>query len=105
MGSTTSEALPAGLDSESSEKSAPEDAINLHVLSPASEVAGGRITFPNIPLDTKLSQLKCRIQDAIPSAEVSPEKQRLIYRGRPLLKMDVSLRQFLQQTVRFLSVR
>jgi hypothetical protein len=71
------------------------DAVVLNVLSPSSEVPGGRITFPRIHLDTKLSQLKIRIRNALPAAP-APERQRLIYRGHALLNADATLRQVLR---------
>jgi Ubiquitin family len=74
------------------------DTIILHVLSPSPEVNGGRVTFPSIPLDTKISHLKSRIQNSM-IAPVPPERQRLIYRGKPLLNMDATLRQVLQSEV------
>lgn len=72
------------------------DAIALNVLSPSGEeVPGGRITFPRIHLDTKVSQLKIRIRNALPAAP-APERQRLIYRGHALLNADATLRQVLR---------
>ena len=73
----------------------PLDAIVLNVLSPSSEVPGGRITFPRIHLDTKLSQLKIRIQNVLQAAP-APARQRLIYRGHALLNTDATLRQVLR---------
>lgn len=79
------------------------DTIVLHVLSPCAEVSGGRITFPSIPLDTKISQLKSRIQNSI-TVPVAPERQRLIYRGRPLLNMETTLQHILQSEVSFFNL-
>jgi Ubiquitin family len=76
------------------------DTIILHVLSPSPEVNSGRITFPSIPLDTKISHLKSRIQNSM-TVPAPPERQRLIYRGRPLLNMETPLRQILQSEVSF----
>ena len=69
--------------------------ITLHVLSPALEVNGGRITFPAISLDTTITQLKSRIRNSVATAP-SPERQRLIYRGRPLLDGSLSLKTVFQ---------
>ena len=71
------------------------DAILLNVLSPSNEVPGGKITFPRIHLDTKLSQLKMRIRNAL-LAGPTPDRQRLIYRGHALLNADATLRQVLR---------
>lgn len=76
----------------------PVDTIVLHVLSPSPDVNGGRITFPNMPLDTKISHLKLRIQNSV-VVPAPPERQRLIYRGRPLLNMDTTLREVLSSEV------
>jgi hypothetical protein len=73
----------------------PLNAIVLNVLSPSNEVPGGRITFPRIHLDTKLSQLKIRIQNVLQAAP-APARQRLIYRGHALLNTDATLRQVLR---------
>ena len=73
----------------------PSNAITLHVLSPAPEVNGGRITFPTISLDTTIAQLKSRIQNSIAAAP-APGRQRIIYRGRPLLDGNVTLKTVFQ---------
>ncbi|KAF7509779.1 hypothetical protein GJ744_007474 [Endocarpon pusillum] len=83
------------LAEQSGSSDIPLDTIVLHVLSPSVEVSGGRITFPSIPLDTKISRLKSRIQHSM-ITPAPPERQRLIYRGRPLLNMETTLRQVLQ---------
>lgn len=79
----------------------PLDTIVLHVLSPSAEVNGGRITFPSIALDTNISHLKSRIQTSM-IVPAPPERQRLIYRGRPLLNMETTLGQILQSEVSLL---
>ncbi|KAK5945746.1 hypothetical protein PMZ80_002954 [Knufia obscura] len=48
-----------------------------------------------LSLDTTVGQLKQRIQDSL-SHHPSPQLQRLIYQGRPLLDSNVSLRQTLR---------
>lgn len=74
------------------------DIITLHVLSPASEVTGGRITFPAISAETTISQLKARLQNSITDSP-SPARQRLIYRGRPLVDGTLTLRNLFQAEV------
>ena len=91
------------LDGSASPAQAPSNISNnvtLHVLSPAPEISGGRITFPSISLDTTVSQLKHRLQNTIPAAP-SPDRQRLIYRGRRLLDENARLRDVFQAEVRF----
>lgn len=72
--------------------------ITLHVLSPAPEVTGGRITFSSISLDTTISQLKARLQNSITGRPL-PERQRLIYRGRALGDGSLSLKTVFQSEV------
>lgn len=79
------------------------DSITLHVLTPCPEVNGGRITFPRIHLDTKISELKSRIQNSA-LGPAPPARQRLIYLGRPLLNMENTLRGVLKPEVSFVLV-
>jgi Ubiquitin family len=90
----------SALPEQTVEPDLPLDTITLHVLSPSPEISGGRVTFPSIPLDTKISRLKSRIQNSM-SGPAPPERQRLIYRGRPLLNMESTLRDILRSEVRF----
>jgi hypothetical protein len=78
--------------------SATPNIITLHVLSPAPEVTGGRITFSSISLDTTISQLKARLQNSITGRPL-PERQRLIYRGRALGDGSLSLKTIFQSEV------
>jgi Ubiquitin family len=87
-----SDQLSSGRSGGSAER---HDTIILHVLSPSPEVNGGRITFPSIPLDTDILHLKSRIQNSM-TVPMPLERQRLIYRGRPVLNMHSTLRQILQ---------
>ena len=64
--------------------------ILLHVLSPAVEVPNSRITFPAVPASTTIGELKIKIQEAI-STKPTPDRQRLIYRGKALVRNEVSL--------------
>lgn len=75
-----------------------QNAITLHILSPAPEVTGGHITFSSISLDTTILQLKARLQNSITAAP-PPERQRLIYRGRALVDGGLTLRKVFQSEV------
>jgi Ubiquitin family len=73
--------------------------IDLIILSPSSEVINnGRMSYPKIALDTTIAQLRDRIQNDLP-ARPSPQQQRLIYRGRPLLHGELTLRQIFRGQV------
>jgi len=73
--------------------------IDLTILSPSSEVINnGRMNYPKISLDTTIAQLRDRIQNDLP-ARPSPQQQRLIYRGRPLLLGESTLRQIFRGQV------
>ncbi|MCJ1366245.1 hypothetical protein MMC16_005372 [Acarospora aff. strigata] len=58
--------------------------IFLHVLSPSLEVPN-KLRFPSVPISTTVGELKIKIQDAIATKPV-PGRQRLIYRGKALVK-------------------
>lgn len=80
------------------EPSQEAQALLLHVLSPSAEVPD-KLTFSSIPVTTTVAELKARIQDAIPSMP-SPARQRLIYRGKALVKDTDTLKDvFGQETV------
>lgn len=73
--------------------------IFLHILSPSSEVPD-KLTFPAIPVTTTVDELKNKIQDAI-TTKPSPQRQRLIYRGKALVKPTDTMKDvFGQDTVR-----
>jgi hypothetical protein len=74
------------------------DITTLHVLSPAPEVTGGRISFIGIPLDTTISELKKDLQNLI-TGRPPPERQRLIYRGRAVGDGNLSLKTLFQSEV------
>ncbi len=84
----------------STESSSPKPrTIFLHVLSPSSEVPK-KLTFPSIPVATTIGELKSRIQDAI-ATRPAPGKQRLIYRGKALVRdTDTMIEVFGQDAVR-----
>ena len=63
--------------------------IDLRILSPSTEVER-ELSFQCLPASTTIAQLKERIQKSIPSG---PEayRQRLIFRGRVIMKDDATL--------------
>lgn len=63
--------------------------ILLNILSPSSEVPQ-KLTYPDIPVSTTIIDLKRRIQNDV-GTRPSPERQRLIYRGRALVQDDRTL--------------
>lgn len=63
--------------------------LNLRVLSPSTEVEGG-VVFHDISGSTTVRDLRARIRDAFPS-KPSPERMRLIYRGRVVALEDATL--------------
>lgn len=83
---------PGPSDSTPLSESSPT--IILHVLSPSLE-APNRLTLSNLPLTTKIGELKDRIYRAVPS-QPRPETQRLIYRGKPLLNDGETLQHILE---------
>ncbi|KAI9732836.1 MAG: hypothetical protein M1834_003774 [Cirrosporium novae-zelandiae] len=58
--------------------------ILLNILSPSEEVRH-RLSFPSTSLSMTVGQLKEKIRDAV-DTHPAPERQRLIYQGRPLSK-------------------
>lgn len=73
----------------------PSQHITLHVLSPSTEVPN-KITFKDCSASTTVAELKAKICHAIPT-KPAPERQRLIYRGRPLIQDTVTLGDVLTQ--------
>lgn len=73
--------------------------ILLHVLSPSIEIPH-KLIFSDVPTSTTVAELKTRICNAVPSRPAS-ERQRLIYRGKALVKDGATLAEiFSQETVR-----
>lgn len=73
--------------------------ILLHVLSPSIEIPH-KLIFSDVPTSTTVAELKTRICNAVPSRPAS-ERQRLIYRGKALVKDGATLSEiFSQETVR-----
>ena len=60
--------------------------INLNILSPS----GDKLTFNDYPVSTTIAEVKSRIRDTVETAP-PPERQRLIYRGKPLLQESATL--------------
>ena len=72
--------------------------IVLHVLSPSTEVPR-KLTFSSVPTSTTVGELKLKIRDAV-ATKPTPERQRLIYRGKALTNDMIILRDvFGQDTV------
>ena len=72
--------------------------IQLNVLSPSVGVPN-KLSFADIPTSTTVGKLKEMIC-ARASSNPSPAKQRLIYRGRPLVREEMKLVDvFTQDTV------
>ncbi|MCJ1353357.1 MAG: hypothetical protein MMC33_003343 [Icmadophila ericetorum] len=63
--------------------------ITLYVLSPSTEVPN-RLTFPDTPVSTTIGELKQKIQEIV-ATKPAPERQRLIYRARPLVQDSATL--------------
>lgn len=59
------------------------NAITLRILLQSTETSDRCLTFENLSLDTTIRQLNERVRDRLDSRP-EPERQRLIYRGRPL---------------------
>jgi hypothetical protein len=73
--------------------------INLNILSPSVEVPS-RLSYSRIPTSTTIAELKRRIQNDV-ETRPSPERQRLIYRGRALVQEEKTLAEiFGDETVR-----
>ena len=87
-------------DSPLASKSAAQT-ILLHLLSPSIEIPN-KHTFSDVPTSTTVAELKTKICNAVPSRPAT-ERQRLIYRGKALLKDGATLAEiFSQGTVRAL---
>jgi hypothetical protein len=71
----------------------------LHVLSPSADVPN-KITFPDVPVSATVGELKTKICNVVDSRPL-PERQRLIYRGKPLLRDAATLKDvFTEEAVR-----
>ncbi|KAL8823026.1 MAG: hypothetical protein Q9191_006252, partial [Dirinaria sp. TL-2023a] len=63
--------------------------ITLNILSPSTEVPD-KLTFSDCTPSTTVADLKSKIQNAV-ATRPAPERQRLIYRGRPLVQDTATL--------------
>ncbi|OJK04517.1 hypothetical protein ASPACDRAFT_38076 [Aspergillus aculeatus ATCC 16872] len=80
-------------DIPSASSDSPES-FTLHVLCP-SLPPPNRYTIQDVSPSTTVADLKARLAGAIPS-QPSPDSQRLIYRGKPLLNDAAALRDVLE---------
>ena len=72
--------------------------LTLHILSPSTDIPN-RTTLTDCTASTTVAELKAKICDNIPTRP-APERQRLIYRGRPLFQDNATLRDvFTQEAV------
>ena len=69
--------------------SASRQTIQLHIVSPSSEVSG-KLTFADISIKATVGEIKRKIQDAI-ATKPGPERQRIIYRGHAIVNQDLAL--------------
>lgn len=74
----------------------PARTIALQVLSPSLNPPN-RITFESLPLTITVADLKSRIAERIPDRP-SADKQRLIYRGKPLSDDHAVLQDILESS-------
>ncbi|KAK2742634.1 hypothetical protein FQN55_007753 [Onygenales sp. PD_40] len=79
---SSSKSLDIGPSAGSNAADSNSQTVVLHILSPSLETPG-RITLDDLPLTTKISELKTRLSQALPN-NPRPDMQRLIYRGKPL---------------------
>jgi hypothetical protein len=74
-------------------------AFNLKVVSPSVGVPGP-LSFPQLPIETTVRQLKEKIREALPMRP-SDDQQRLIHQGRLLARETETMSNiFGQETVR-----
>ena len=94
----TSQSFPARMDGTQPEGSAstPKETptISLRILSPSFE-ATRRLSFEKLSLSTTVGDVKNLIAPLAPN-HPTPEQQRLIYRGRPLLNNSAALESVLE---------
>lgn len=94
----TSQTFPGRMDGTQPEGSAPTpeetSTISLRILSPSFE-ATQRLSFEKLSLSTTVGDVKNLIAPLAPN-HPTPEQQRLIYRGRPLLNNSAALESVLE---------
>jgi hypothetical protein len=88
------ERVEAGRSSDQSSLDDTSPTIILHILSPSLQ-APNRITLNQLPLTTKIGELKDHIYRTVAS-QPRPETQRLIYRGKPLLNDGETLQNIVE---------
>ena len=69
--------------------------ITLNILSPSNEVPD-KLTFNECLVSTTIAELKLKICNAV-DTRPAPERQRLIYRGKPLIQDSATLKDILSQ--------
>ena len=69
-----------------------EDTFTLQVLSQSVGV-NGPLTLPDLPVTTTVAELKSKIRDKLLPASADEARQRLIYRGRLLIRSDETMRE------------
>lgn len=89
------EELGSSSGSSSRQSAAKRQNFMLHVLSPSVGFPN-KITFPDVPISATVGELKIRIWKAVDSGP-SPELQRLIYRGKPLVQDTALLKDVVTQ--------
>lgn len=98
LGHTASQTSPGRMDGALPEGSAstPKEVstISLRILSPSFE-SNQRLSFEKLPLSTTVGEVKNLIEPLAPN-HPTPEQQRLIYRGRPLLNNSATLESVLE---------
>ncbi|KAL9107782.1 MAG: hypothetical protein Q9227_007404 [Pyrenula ochraceoflavens] len=82
--------MAASESAAGSANDAQQRTLSVQVMTPSSEVPGGRITLPDLPVDTTLAQVRDRLSQEIPSSP-PPDRQRLIYRGRALVDNSLTV--------------
>jgi hypothetical protein len=87
---------PTTAPSDSSDPAEESQSIPIHVLSPTSGIPS-HMNF-RLPLTATIADLKLMILDAAPT-KPQPDRQRLIYRGRPLIRDEEKLVDILGNTV------
>lgn len=99
VGASASASAGAGTNATPSSSSPPppdsSDHVNLRVIYLLTGNPRPAHPLGRVSLNTTISSLKDRIQSELPE-HPSPQLQRLIYQGRPLLRNEATLRQVLR---------
>ena len=78
-----------GTSTETASDAPSTQKISLHILSTSDEVPG-KFTLNDCLTSMTIAELKLKIRDAVGSRP-PPERQRLIYRGKPLVQDSATL--------------